>query len=256
MKLSKINTGAPKNWNKEEVKEATIELFEEFGELHKRLVVENKQSLLLVLQGMDASGKDGLIRDLFCNSSPAWVQVKGFKKPTVDEYKHDFLWRIENALPASGLIGVFNRSHYEDILVPSVYGYIEAETIEKRYAQINAFEEKLEKNGTRIVKCYLHIDFEKQEKNLLERITDPSKYWKHNDSDWDTRLKWEEFMNVYQRIFQECSKSPWHIIPSDKNWVKLFTVLQILINTLQEMNPQYPALVSERFGKASGEVKS
>jgi PPK2 family polyphosphate:nucleotide phosphotransferase len=256
MKLSKISTGAPKNWNKEEVKEATIELLHEFGELHNRLVAEQKQSVLLVLQGMDASGKDGLIRDLFCVSNPGWVQVTSFKKPTEEEYKHDFLWRIDSALPAAGMIGVFNRSHYEDILVPTVYGSIDAATIDKRYGQINAFEEKLEKNGTKIVKCYLHIDFDKQEEKLLERITDPSKHWKHNDADWDTRLKWDEFMTVYQRIFQDCSKNPWHIIPSDKNWVKLFTVLQIMINTLQEMNPQYPALVSERFGKASGEVKA
>ncbi len=255
MKLSSIEASGSKDFNKEQIKTETIQLLQEFGELHARLVTEGKQSILLVLQGMDASGKDGLVKDLFNQSSPAWVKVKAFKKPTTAEYKHDFLWRIKKEIAHPGMITVFNRSHYEDILVPSVYGYINSDIIEKRYEAINAFETELEKNGIRVVKCYLHIDFEKQEEKLLERITDPSKYWKHNDADWDTRLKWNEFMTVYQQIFEKCSPVAWHIIPSNKNWVKLYTVLQIMINTLLEMNPQYPALVSERFGVASSSKK-
>jgi PPK2 family polyphosphate:nucleotide phosphotransferase len=255
MKLANIKANGPKEFNKEDVKSATILLLEEFGELHTRLMTEGKQSILLVLQGMDASGKDGLVKDLFSQSSPAWVKVKAFKKPTTAEYRHDFLWRIKKEIAAPGMITVFNRSHYEDILVPSVYGFITQDIIDKRYDEINAFEAELEKNGTRVVKCYLHIDFDKQEEKLLERVTDPSKYWKHNDSDWETRLKWSEFMAVYQQIFEKCSPIAWHIIPSNKNWVKLYTVLQIMINTLLEMNPKYPALVSERFGVATGTAK-
>jgi len=152
------------------------------------------------------------------------------------------LWRIHPKTPAKGMITVFNRSHYEDVLVPSVYGSLDDATIEQRYEQINQFEKHLEENGTRIIKCYLNVSFEKQGVKLQERIDTPSKNWKHSDGDWETRKHWNEFMEVYETLFVKCNDVPWHIIPSDKNWTKLYAVAQILLKTLKEMNPQFPRL--------------
>lgn len=237
----------PSDWDKNEIKKATKDLLEEIYEYNKRLYAEGKRSILLVLQGMDSSGKDGLTRTLFQMTSPAWVNVHSFKKPSDEEFAHDFLWRIHQRTPKKGMIMVFNRSHYEDILVPSVYGYIDKETLDKRYHQINAFEKHLEENGTKIIKCYLNLSHEKQGEKLQERIDVPEKNWKHSDGDWATREHWNEFMEVYETLFDRCNDVPWHIIPCDRNWTKLYSVATILLNTLKEMDPQYPALDTERF---------
>ncbi len=243
--LSKHNSKGDKSWNKKEIKKKTEAILNEIAILHRRLYAEGKQSILLVLQGMDASGKDGLTRELFKKVSPAWVNVHSFKKPNDEEMAHDYLWRIHKRTPEKGMITVFNRSHYEDILVPSVYGFIDKAIIEKRYNQLNQFEKHLEENGTRIIKCYLNVSYEKQEEKLKERMTNPEKFWKHSDGDWETREHWDEFMKVYETIFERCNDVPWHIIPCDKNWTKLYTVATILLETLKEMNPQLPALESE-----------
>lgn len=245
--LKKHNPDGPKNWDKDKIEKDTEKLFDEIYEYSKRLIGEGKQSILLVLQGMDASGKDGLTRQLFQKSSAAWVNVHSFKKPTDEEYAHDFLWRIHQKTPRHGMITVFNRSHYEDILVPSVYGFIDKKIIDKRYRQINDFERHLEENGTRVVKIYLNLSYDVQERKLRERIDTPEKHWKHSDGDWETREKWDDFMKVYETIFERCNEVPWHIVPCNRNWTKTYTVAKILVDTLKEMNPQYPALVSEKF---------
>jgi len=243
--LSQHNPKGNSSWKKKEIKKETEEILNEIAIYHRKLYAEGEQSILLVLQGMDASGKDGLTRELFKRVSPAWVDVHSFKKPSEEEMAHDYLWRIHKNTPKKGMIKVFNRSHYEDILVPSVYGFIDASIIEKRYEQLNQFEQHLEENGTRIIKCYLNVSFEKQEEKLKERMTNPEKFWKHSDGDWATREHWDEFMEVYEKIFDRCNDVPWNIIPCDKNWTKLYTVASILLKTLKEMNPQLPELESE-----------
>lgn len=245
--LDQHSTSGPAHWEKKETEAATKVLLDEIYEYSKRLYAEGKRSILLVLQGMDASGKDGLTRTLFKEVSPAWVTVHSFKKPTDKEAAHDFLWRIHQCTPENGIITVFNRSHYEDILVPSVYGYIDKETIDKRYDQINAFEKYLEANGTTILKFYLNVSYDKQEEKLLERINTREKHWKHSDGDWSTRDNWDSFIQVYEQIFERCNEVPWHIIPCDHNWTKLHTAATILVDTLKQMDPQFPELDSERF---------
>ncbi len=245
--LDNHRADGPQDWDKKEIKDTTDDLLDDVYEYSKRLYAEGKRSVLIVLQGMDASGKDGLTRTLFRKVSPSWVNVHSFKKPTDTEMAHDFLWRIHQCTPEKGTITVFNRSHYEDILVPSVYGYIDQETIDKRYEQINQFEKHLEANGTKILKFYLNVSYEKQEQKLLERINTKEKHWKHSDGDWETRDKWHEFMKVYDTVFERCNDIPWHIIPCDHNWTKLYSAADILINTLKEMDPQFPELDSERF---------
>lgn len=245
--LAQHNPKGPQDWEKDTIKKKLKGLLDEIYEYNRRLYAEGKQSVLLILQGMDASGKDGLTRNLFEQSSPSWVKVHSFKKPSDKEFAHDFLWRIHQCAPEKGMITVFNRSHYEDILVPSVYGYIDQEAIDKRYNQINQFEKHLEENGTRIIKCYLNVSYEKQEQKLLERINTPDKNWKHSDGDWETREKWHEFMDVYESLFERCNDIPWNIIPCDRNWTKSYTVANILLDTLKDMNPQYPPLDSEKF---------
>lgn len=245
--LDKHDPEDSKNWDKGDIKNETKSLLDDVYEYSKRLYAEGNRSVLLVLQGMDASGKDGLTRSLFEKVSPAWVNVHSFKKPTDEELSHDFLWRIHKCTPQKGMITVFNRSHYEDILVPSVYGYLDENTIEKRYAQINQFEKHLEASGTKIIKCYLNVGFEKQEEKLLERINTAEKHWKHSDGDWETRDHWNEFMAVYETIFERCSEIPWNIIPCNHNWRKLHVTAKILVDTLKQMDPAFPALESKRF---------
>jgi PPK2 family polyphosphate:nucleotide phosphotransferase len=235
------------DWDKQEKIDKTEKNIDKIAELINLLYAEKKQSVLLVLQGMDASGKDGLTREIFKKISPTWVKVCSFKKPTDEEFAHDFLWRIHKHLPEKGMVQVFNRSHYEDILVPSVYGYLDKKTIQNRYKQINDFEEMLEENGTKIIKIYLNVSYEKQEEKLLERINLKEKHWKHSDNDWATREHWNEFMEVYEDIFKKCDNPKWHIVACNRNWTKNYEVSEILLETLEKMNPQFPDLVSEKF---------
>lgn len=245
--LDKHSTVEPESWDKKKIEKKTKSLLAEIYEYSKRLHAEGKQSLLIVLQGMDASGKDGLTRTLFQELSPAWTCVHSFKKPTPEEYAHDFLWRIHQRCPEHGIITVFNRSHYEDILVPSVYGYLDEATIEKRYQQVNDFEKLLQDGGTTILKFFLNVSHEKQEVKLMERVNTLEKHWKHSDGDWQTREKWNEFRAVYEKLFERCNDIPWHIIPCDKNWVKTHCAAEIVVDTLKKMDPQYPQLDSALF---------
>jgi PPK2 family polyphosphate:nucleotide phosphotransferase len=212
------------------------------GELQVKLYAEARQSLLVVFQGMDAAGKDGAIKRVFAEVNPMGCHVICFKKPTSLEYSHDFLWRIHQHCPPHGMIHVFNRSHYEDIIVPTVEGYIDSKIVKKRYGQINDFEEMLEENGTSIVKFLLHVSKDEQKERLEERMTRPEKYWKHNDGDWVAREKWDKYMEVHEKIVEKCDKIPWHVIPSDKNWYKEMLVSDAVLEKMEKMAPDFPPL--------------
>jgi PPK2 family polyphosphate:nucleotide phosphotransferase len=211
------------------------------------MYAQNKFSLLVVFQGIDASGKDGVTKDLieFCNA--VGIKIHSFKKPTEEEFAHDFLHRVHAFTPGRGEMQIFVRSHYEDILVPSVEKYIAPEVIEKRYEQINSFEKLVESNNTKILKFFLNVSKEAQKERLLERIESKKKHWKHKDSDWDTREKFDEYMKVYEKIINECNDIPWHIIPADKNWQKTFYVADKVLKVLKGLDIKWPDLVSEKF---------
>jgi PPK2 family polyphosphate:nucleotide phosphotransferase len=213
--LNNIDSSPPNHLKKKEIKRELKQLKEKMIAFQKKMNAQGKYSLLLVFQGMDASGKDGATRRVLEGVNPSGIKVKSYKKPTDEEFAHDFLWRVHQHTPAKGMIQVFNRSHYEDILVPSVMGYIPKEEIEKRYELINSFEKLLEHNGTKVLKFYLHVSKEEQLVRLQERIDNPEKHFKHNDGDWETRENWDRYMGVYLSVFDKCNDIPWHIIPSD-----------------------------------------
>jgi PPK2 family polyphosphate:nucleotide phosphotransferase len=242
IKLSSIPTGAPESANKKKIEVMTAELAKKIGELQNKLYAENKQSLLVILQGMDASGKDGTVKTVFADCNPSGIDCYAFKKPTEVEFAHDFLWRVHKLAPQKGNIMIFNRSHYEDILIQRVHKWITEERVEKRMAAINAFEELLEfDNGTKVLKFYMHISKERQQEKLQERIDDPTKNWKHNQSDWDENDHWEEYMKCYEYAINNSSIS-WHIAPCDKRYYRNYFIATKVLETLEAMNPQLPLL--------------
>ena len=238
----KISTRAPKNFNKDKIKEKTAKILEELDELQNLLFAESKHSVLVVIQGMDASGKDGAIRDVFGQLNPQGVLVKSFKAPTTEELAHDFLWRVHQHSPAKGMIQIFNRSHYEDILITRVHKWCDDKTAKLRMKAINDFEELLKQNNTHILKFYLHISPEEQQLRLKERIEDPKKQWKYNEKDFEEAKLWKNYMNAYEDCFKNCSKVPWIITPSDQNWYKEFIIASRLNNLLKSLQMRYPGL--------------
>lgn len=238
-----------REWEKGKIKAETKRLLKEIGELQYKMYAQQKYSLLLVFQGIDASGKDGITRGLLRYCNPIGIKVKSFKKPTPEEASHDFLWRVHSETPARGEIQVFIRSHYEDILVPSVEGYIPPKTIDQRFGLINDFEKLLMHNHTRILKFYLHVSPETQKERLMERIENKRKHWKHKDGDWDTREKMGDYLKVYERIFEKCNEVPWHIVPSDKNWQKLYAVSVEVLKTLKGLDLEWPDLQTGIFSR-------
>jgi PPK2 family polyphosphate:nucleotide phosphotransferase len=246
MKISELHT-FNKEWVKDETVKKTRKILKEIGELQNKMYAQNKYSIIVVLQGLDASGKDGLAKGLLSYCNPIGLEVYSFKKPTDLEYSHDFLWRIHQVCPAKGVLQVFIRSHYEDILVPSVEKFIPAAVIEKRYEAINIFEKMLEESGTKVLKFFLNVSKEVQKERLMERIEVKEKHWKHKDGDWDTREKFDQYMKVYQNILTRCNEVPWTAVPADKNWQKLYAVAEVLLKTLKELPLEWPELVSEKF---------
>jgi PPK2 family polyphosphate:nucleotide phosphotransferase len=215
---------------------------EAINQLQDRLYAERRHALLVVLQGIDCSGKDGTVRSVFNACGPIGVTVTPFKAPSEEERARDYLWRIHKAVPAKGFIGIFNRSHYEDVLVVKVKKLAPAGAVERRYQEINALEKLLADNGTRILKFMLHISKEEQAERLRDRLNDPTKQWKFNPADLDDRKLWNEFMAAYETAVNRCSTpyAPWHVIPADRNWVRNAAIARIVRETLEEMNPQYP----------------
>ena len=212
------------------------------NDLQDRLYAEGKRALLVVLQGTDTSGKDGTIRKVFNETGPLGVSVTAFKRPSEDELTHDFLWRAHIACPRRGTIGIFNRSHYEDVLVGRVRKLAPAADIEKRYDQINAFEKILAENGTTILKFMLHISKKEQRERLQDRVDEPKSRWKFNPGDLDDRKLWKDFERAYDTMLARCSTpwAPWHVIPADHKWARNAAVASIVRSTLETMNPRYP----------------
>jgi PPK2 family polyphosphate:nucleotide phosphotransferase len=228
--------------DKEKAKAQTEKDAAAIDQLQDRLFAEGKRALLVVLQGIDCSGKDGTVRAVFNTCGPIGVRIASFKAPTAPELAQDYLWRVHQVAPARGLIGIFNRSHYEDVLVVKVKKFASPEAIERRYDEINAFEKMLAQNGTRILKFMLHISKDEQGERLKERIDMPEKRWKFNPSDLDDRALWNDYMAAYETAVNRCSTehAPWHVIPADRNWVRNAAIAAIVRETLEEMNPQYP----------------
>lgn len=205
---------------------------------------DGRHALLCVFQAMDAGGKDGTVRRVFGPVNPAGVRVTSFKKPSAAERAHDYLWRVHKAVPKAGMIGVFNRSHYEDVLVARVLGLAPPERIEERYAQINDFERHLSQNGVVIRKFYLHISKEEQRQRLQARLDDPTKHWKFNPGDIETRRRWDDFITAGDLALSRCSTehAPWFVVPADRKWVRNAVVARIIRRTIEALDPQYPPL--------------
>ena len=212
------------------------------GELQERLYAEGRRSLLLVLQGTDTSGKDGSISHVIRAMNPQGCKITAFKQPTSEERKHGFLWRVRKALPPPRYIGVFNRSHYEDVGIVRVHNLVPERVWRARYAQINAFEREVTRRGTTIVKVFLHVSFEEQTRRLLARLDDPKKRWKFQPGDVEERALWDAYIAAYDDAIARCSTSvaPWHVVPADHKWYRNWAVTRLLIETLREMDPQYP----------------
>ncbi|HEY6503447.1 MAG TPA: PPK2 family polyphosphate kinase [Chitinophagaceae bacterium] len=244
-KISLKNTGtrAPEDMDKKETKEKTEKMIEELDELQNLLYAEGKHSVLVVIQGMDGSGKDGVIRNVLGNMNPQGVTVRSYKAPTPEELSHDFLWRIHHYTPAKGMIQIFNRSHYEDILVTRVHKWCDDKTAKKRMKAINDFEQMLqEHNNTHILKFYLHISQEEQHERLSERMKDPGKMWKYNEKDFEEAKLWDIYMHMYEDCFNHCNAVPWTIVPADQNWYKEYVIADKLYKLLKGLDMQYPGL--------------
>lgn len=240
--LSKIKSSAPsgKKSNKLKTKGKVL------ASLQERLFAESTtggtRSVLLVLQGMDTSGKGGVTEHVVGVCGPIGVEYTAFKKPTEEERQHDFLWRIENRVPKPGHIGVFDRSHYEDVLIVRVHDIVSEDVWSKRYDEINAFEAKLVEQGVTIVKCFLHISYETQRQRLLARLDDPDKHWKFNVGDIEERGYWGEYVSAYEAALEKCNtpQAPWYIVPADDKEYRNWAVGELLREVLEELNPQYP----------------
>lgn len=243
--VSKLPTRAPKGLDKDEYKEKRIELTKEIGELATKMFAERKHSLLIVLQGMDSSGKDGVARKVFQYVSPSMCSAKSFGKPTDEEFAHDFLWRVHPHAPAKGKTSIFIRSHYEDILIQRVHKWIDGRRVTARINAINAWEELLRvDNKTTILKFFLNLSYEKQGEKLQERIDDPDRNWKHKDGDWAERKHWKAYMAAYQDAMNR-SKIPWIPVPADQRWYRDYFVANEVHKALKKLNPKYPILKSD-----------
>ncbi|MEM9586909.1 MAG: polyphosphate kinase 2 family protein [Planctomycetota bacterium] len=229
--------------DKEAAKAYVAETIPRLQELQYRLYVEHKQSLLVVLQAPDAAGKDGLIRKVLGQMNPQGCRTYPFKVPSKEEAAHDFLWRVHKCTPGRGKISIFNRSHYEDVLVVRVEDLVPSKVWRKRYEIINAFEKSLVESGTRILKFYLHISPQEQLERFGKRLANPEKHWKLNAGDYAARAKWDDYRRAYQDVLKKCSpkSAPWFVIPADHKWYRDAAVAGIVLDTLRSMKPKMPA---------------
>ena len=223
------------------------ELQARLGDLQERLYAESRgggeRSVLLVIQGMDTSGKGGIMRHVVGAVDPQGVDITAFKAPSAEERRHPFLWRIKRALPRPGQIGVFDRSHYEDVLIVRVHDLVPRATWSRRYSQINRFESGVVESGTTMVKVMLHVSSDEQKARLAERLERPDKHWKYNPGDLDERAHWADYMDAYQAALERCSTTlaPWHVVPADNKWYAQLAVTNLLLEHLEAMDPQWPA---------------
>ena len=243
IKLSTISTRADKDLDKKETKEKTADILAKLDDIQNLLYAENKHSLLIVIQGMDASGKDGVIRNVFGHLNSQGVTVKSYKAPTPEELSHDFLWRVHPHAPSKGMIQLFNRSYYEDIVITRVHKWCNDETAKKRMKAINDWEDLItEHNHTHILKFYLHVSAEEQQSRLEERLKDQTKMWKYNENDQAEAKLWDIYMETYENAFANCNTPAWNIIPSDQNWYKEYLIANKVYDTLKSLDMQFPGL--------------
>lgn len=231
---------------KEDGKALLSGMDDELAELQEKLFAESRfggrKRILLILQAMDTAGKGGIVKHVMAAMDPQGVQFKSFKAPTDEEKSYDFLWRIEKEVPAAGMVGVFDRSHYEDVLIHRVHGWANPEEIKRRYVAINEFETRLVDSGTKVVKVMLHISGKEQKGRLLARLDNPAKHWKYNRGDLDERAFWDDYMNAYQAAIDETNTrdAPWHVVPANKKWYARIAVQQLLLGALAELNLEWP----------------
>ena len=250
--LKKIDTsstaGAP--GDKEETRKATDELRVELEELQNRLYAESKQSLLVVLQAMDTGGKDGTIRKVFSGVNPQGVKVHSFKAPTEEELAHDFLWRAHAFAPRDGDIMIFNRSHYEDVLIVRVHDLAPKKVWQARYGHIQAFERLLADDGTKVLKVFLHISEDEQKARLQARVDTPDKHWKFNPADLEERKRWADYQHAYRDAIAKTSTAaaPWFVVPADRKWYRDWAVLTVIVEALRAMKPSYPPALADIAG--------
>ncbi|WP_461187281.1 polyphosphate kinase 2 family protein [Arthrobacter sp. Z4-13] len=231
---------------KQDGKALLADLDDELTELQEKLFAESRfggrKRILLILQAMDTAGKGGIVNHVMAATDPQGVQFKAFKAPTDEEKSYDFLWRIEKEVPAAGMVGVFDRSHYEDVLIHRVHGWAAPDEIKRRYVAINEFEARLIDSGTKVVKVMLHISGEEQKARLVARLDNPAKHWKYNRGDLDERAFWDDYMNAYQAAIDETSTrdAPWHVVPANKKWYARIAVQQLLLGALSGLNLEWP----------------
>lgn len=258
--LYEVPTSYHGKLEKKEVKEVLIpENIKKIREYQERLYAENNQALLIVLQAMDAAGKDSLIKHIMTGVNPQGTKVVSFKKPSENELDHDYLWRVAKNLPPRGEIGIFNRSHYEDVLVSRVHklvldqpfpkNLVTKDIWENRFEEINNFEEYLSNNGIKIVKFFLHVSKDEQKERLMERIDRPEKNWKFASSDITEREYFDDYMKAYADMLINTStkKAPWYIVPADRKWFSRYLVSEVIVEELKEMDPQFPELSKEEL---------
>ena len=245
--LTRLDPDSTPGTTKREAKRAMPALAERVAELQERLYAEARggtggRALLLVVQGMDTAGKGGIMRHVVGACDPQGLRITAFKAPTAEERRHPFLWRIRRALPRPGEIGVFDRSHYEDVLVVRVHDLVPRAVWARRYAQINRFEQQVAAGGTEILKVMLHISPQEQGRRLAERLARPDKYWKYNPRDVDERMLWPAYQEAYAAALDRCSTpvAPWHVVPADHKWYARWAVMTLLAGRLEAMNPRWP----------------
>lgn len=230
------------DWDKQSAREEFGKLQERKIELQEVLYAQGTQSILIILQAMDAGGKDGTIKNVFEGINPQGVRVTSFKQPSAEELAHDFLWRIHPHAPPRGYIGIFNRSHYEDVLVVRVNNLVEESVWKARYDHINNFERLLADSGTRILKFFLHISKDEQKERFQDRLDRPDKQWKFSMGDLPVREKWDDYMKAYEDVLTKCNTeyAPWHIVPADRKWYRNLVISQKIVETMESMDLRYP----------------
>lgn len=248
LRLSDRDAHAPRNAPKgDELRERLDRAVAELGELQKVLTADRRFAVLVILQGRDASGKDGAIKQVFDACNPQGCMVKSFKVPTAEELSHDYLWRVHHAIPERGMIGIFNRSHYEDVVVVRVKELVPKSVWSKRYDQINHFEKHLSENGVVILKFFLHVSRDEQAEQLRERLTDPTKNWKFRAGDLEDRARWSEFTEAYRDALRKCSTpwAPWYVVPADNNPTRNLLITETINTRLRRLKLTYPRASAE-----------
>ncbi|MBS5967288.1 MAG: polyphosphate kinase 2 family protein [Finegoldia magna] len=250
--LEKFSTRKDDSYSKQEVKEEILpQNLEKMFEFQEKLYAENKRGILVVLQAMDAAGKDSLVKKVFTALNPAGCKVTSFKQPSTEELDHDYLWRITQKTPAYGEVGIFNRSHYEDVLVTRVHNLVNQKNDddfwEKRFEDINAFEKYLDNNGIKVVKFFLHVSKDEQKERLLDRINLDEKHWKFAASDILERENWDEYHKAYEDMLEHTSTdyAPWYVVPADNKWFTRFVVSEVMLDLFEQLDPQTPKLSKE-----------